>query len=350
MKCFVLMPFGDRQSDPARFRKMEDLYSEWIKPTVESLLTPTEEKIACHRADKESGPGSIIEHVVESILTSDIVIADLTGRNPNVFYELGVRHAVREGTILIAEGVEHVPFDLRPLRTIIYEYTPSGMLAFRRDLENSIKTILSNPQKIDNPVRRFVLESARSSSKETRKDPVIEILQAEISSLRRDFLHQFSTVRDLMRIATGSIDQRYRAPAAQRFEGVWRAPKDGSVFCVKVLEGELHVPYCFGGHDMLMGHVFNCSIKDDIITGRFEWQDSQIGGFLMLRAISNDTLLGGWCLAEDLPLEARNLSMIENLPLDRLVELTVHRDSEANYPEWALQYFRDVQQKHAQPL
>jgi hypothetical protein len=346
MKCFVLMPFGDRQSEPARFRRMEDLYSDWIKPTVESLQTPESEKIACHRADKDSGPGGIIEHVVENILTADIVIADLTGKNPNVFYELGVRHAVRDGTILVAEGIEHVPFDLRPLRTIIYEYTPSGMLAFRRDLENSIRTVLSNPQKIDNPVRRFVLESARPGiSKETPDDHVIQNLHAEINSLRQDLLHQFSTVRDLMRVATGSIGHGQGKPAVRRFEGVWRAPKDGSVFCVKILGDDLHVPYCWGEREMLTGHLFNCVVKDDIITGRFEWLNSQMSGFVMLRAIGSDTLSGGWCLTENLPFEARNLSMIEKLPLDRLVELTVHRDGKANYPDWALQYFRDVQAK-----
>lgn len=343
MKCFVLMPFGDRLNEPAHFQKMEDLYSEWIKPTVESLQTPSAETIACHRADKEFGPGNIIEHVVENILAADIVIADLTGKNPNVFYELGVRHTVRDGTILVAQGIEHVPFDLRPLRTIIYEYTPSGMLAFRRDLEKAIHTVLSNPQKIDNPVRRYFLENAHSlTSRATAEQQIVQNLQGEITSLRQDLLHQFAAIRDLMRVATAS-ERAENGDSVRRFEGVWRASEDGSVFCVKVLRDVLHVPYCYGGQDGLTGHLFNCAVQNDIITGRFEWVNSHMSGFLMLRAINEDTLSGGWCLAENLPLEARNFSAIAKIPLNRMVKLTVDRDAQARYPAWALQYFRGVQ-------
>ena len=64
----------------------------------------------------------------------------------------------------------------------------------------------------------------------------------------------------------------------------------------------------------------------------------------MLRADGEDTLSGGWCFAEGLPLEARNLFTIAKLPLDRMIELTVHRDVKAKYPEWALQYYQRLAQ------
>lgn len=71
-----------------------------------------------------------------------IVIADLTGKNPNVFYEVGVAHTVGENVILITQRIEDVPFDLRHLRHIQYEYTPRGMIVFEQRLKATILNIL----------------------------------------------------------------------------------------------------------------------------------------------------------------------------------------------------------------
>src|ERR1700685_3497917 len=158
MDCFVIMPIGDPSVDQAHFDKMENIYSEWIKPTVESIQRSDSPGsfLRCHRADKEVGPGDIVEHVIESLINSRIVIVDLTGKTANVFYELGVRHAVSNSTILLAEGTEHIPFDLRTLRAIVYQYTPPGMVRVRRQLQEAVMSIVTAPDKIDNPVRRIL--------------------------------------------------------------------------------------------------------------------------------------------------------------------------------------------------
>jgi hypothetical protein len=218
------------------------------------------------------------------------------------------------------------------------------MLAFRRDLEKAICAVLSNPKKVDNPVRSFFLANAGiSKSVENAERHLIENLQGEIASLRQDLLLQFSKMRDVMRVATVAVRPDQDLAAARRLEGVWKAPKDGSVFCIKMLGDDLHVPYCYGGQDRLMGHLFSCIVRGDIITCRFEWLNSEINGFAVLRAIGDDTLSGGWCFAENLPLTARTLSSIEKLPLDGLVELTVHRAVKSKYPDWAIQYFHGIQ-------
>jgi hypothetical protein len=87
MNCFVIMPFGNALVDPALARRQELIYSQWIKPTVESIAVPGEgqEKIKCYRSDKEFRTGDIITHVIRRLVDSGLVIADLTGRNPNVF-------------------------------------------------------------------------------------------------------------------------------------------------------------------------------------------------------------------------------------------------------------------------
>ncbi len=84
MLCFVIMPFGDAGRDPEGKRKLDHIYSEWIKPTVESLRIPEKPDVTftCHRADKEVRPGDIISHVVESLVSADVVIADLNRAEP----------------------------------------------------------------------------------------------------------------------------------------------------------------------------------------------------------------------------------------------------------------------------
>src|SRR5206468_9820269 len=98
MKCFVIMPFGNPQADQeaARFRLV---YEHWVKPTVEQVRVPgrPDERITCHRADRENRPGEVVTHVIQFLVDAEVVVADLTGRNPNVFYELGVRHSVATG-------------------------------------------------------------------------------------------------------------------------------------------------------------------------------------------------------------------------------------------------------------
>src|SRR6185295_4116869 len=80
-KCFVLMPFSD---------EFDEVY-ETIREAVES----PELNFTCERADDLRGAGHIMESVLKGIGESEIVIADLTNRNPNVFYELGIAHMVK---------------------------------------------------------------------------------------------------------------------------------------------------------------------------------------------------------------------------------------------------------------
>jgi len=74
----------------------------------------------------------------EQVLRADLIIADLTGRNPNVFYELGYAHALHKNSILITQSIEDVPFDLRHRQMIRYAATPKGYQALKESLKNYI--------------------------------------------------------------------------------------------------------------------------------------------------------------------------------------------------------------------
>ena len=187
MQCFVIMPFGNPKVDPTRAQKLDAIYSQWIKPTVESIsLTGlANDTIACHRADKEERPGEIISHIIENLTTSDIVIADLSGRNPNVFYELGVRHAVRNNTILISEDLDDIPFDLRGLRTITYGYDPEHMLKLKDSLARAIRAIHQRPETVDNPVQNFLYQREMKGLAERASLPGFTYIGLSLQRSRR---------------------------------------------------------------------------------------------------------------------------------------------------------------------
>src|SRR5260221_4255669 len=113
--CFVISPIGEEGS-PIRYRA-DKIYNYVISPIIR------EAGYKVSRADKLSVPGLITSQIVEQILECDLVVADLTGRNPNVYYELAVRHAIRKPFIQIVEAGESLPFDIAGMRTISINHT-----------------------------------------------------------------------------------------------------------------------------------------------------------------------------------------------------------------------------------
>jgi len=120
--CFVLMPFGRKPASGGGMIDFDAVYRELIAPAVsEADLEPL-------RADEEMTGGVIHKPMFERLILCKYAVADLTTANANVFYELGVRHAVRPGStiLLFAEGGTQLPFDVGPLRAISYRLRPEG--------------------------------------------------------------------------------------------------------------------------------------------------------------------------------------------------------------------------------
>ncbi len=120
---FVLMPITS---------ELRPVYDNHIKKVATQL------GMRVSRADDFFTTGSIMRDLWSAIHDARIVIADCTGRNPNVFYEIGLAHAIGRHTILISQFLDDIPFDLRHLRVIVYEYTPPGMKAFEKALIETI--------------------------------------------------------------------------------------------------------------------------------------------------------------------------------------------------------------------
>ena len=123
--CFVMMPFRP---------ETDALYRNLIKPAVERL------GLTALRADEMAAPGSITEQIRVAIQQSRLCVADVSGRNPNVLYEVGIAHTLGKPTVLLTQDVGDVPFDLRVIRHIVYGL--DALEAARSSLERSIQSIL----------------------------------------------------------------------------------------------------------------------------------------------------------------------------------------------------------------
>ena len=123
----VLMPFSP---------ELQPVYDDHLKAVAVRLGL----KIA--RADDFFTSEHIMDEIWTAIVDARLVVADCTGRNPNVFYEIGLAHAVGKPTVLITQSPEDVPFDLRHRRYLTYALTPRGMKDFEEVLRKTIETIL----------------------------------------------------------------------------------------------------------------------------------------------------------------------------------------------------------------
>ena len=126
---FVLSPFAE---------PFDTIYSDHVKPLIEGI-----EGFQCLRANSIYDNRPVIEDIWRYTNEARIVISELTGRNPNVFYETGIAHTIGKEVVLITQSMDEVPFDLKHLRCIVYEYTPRGMSLFEENLKNTVRNIMA---------------------------------------------------------------------------------------------------------------------------------------------------------------------------------------------------------------
>jgi hypothetical protein len=129
MRCFVVMPFEDED--------LQIVYEDYVKPALVDGCN-----LLCERGDDVFGSDVIMDDILKSIENADVVLADLTGKNANVFYEVGICHTLRKQVILLAQSADDVPFDLRHRRVLIYDYSPRGCKRLESKLKERMNAVL----------------------------------------------------------------------------------------------------------------------------------------------------------------------------------------------------------------
>lgn len=93
--CFVIMPFSGTDDPKMRESQWTEVFQHTFKPAIEAA------GYACVRSQVRTG--NFVKDIIESLWKADLVVADLTGSKPNVFYELGIRHSLKRRTIMVAQ-------------------------------------------------------------------------------------------------------------------------------------------------------------------------------------------------------------------------------------------------------
>jgi len=127
-----------------------DIFENVHKPAI----TGSRLGYKCERSKIRTG--AFIKDILMQLNQADVVLADLTDMNPNVFYELGVRHTLRTRTILVSQTMDDVPSDLKQYGVITYNTTLSGVTEYKKKISKILKEIRNNPNRSDNPVSDYL--------------------------------------------------------------------------------------------------------------------------------------------------------------------------------------------------
>lgn len=154
--CFYISPIGEEESEQ---RKHSDLF---LSSIVEPALN--EFGFSVVRADNISTPGMITSQIIEHIVNARLVIADLSYHNPNVFYELSLRHTVNLPTIHLIRKSDTIPFDLNNFRTItidtssIYTLVPQ-IESYKTAIGRQVRQLIESPETMDNPISAYLTKA-----------------------------------------------------------------------------------------------------------------------------------------------------------------------------------------------
>ncbi len=197
--CFVISPFGGWHDEYHREIFCEAINAVGLEPArADDLFTST----------------NIVHDIWHLVSKSRVMLADLTGKNPNVFYELGLAHAARKPVLLLAQSMDDVPFDLRALRVITYDVEhPAWGDVLRDAITQGLKETLESPERSVLPT--FLLEDPKAQPRVTEDERRLLTIEQQLNSLAREVraapVPESRGLRDLRPNEALDRMQRYRA-------------------------------------------------------------------------------------------------------------------------------------------
>jgi hypothetical protein len=168
--CFVIAPIGDPGS-PTR-KRSDQVLKYIIKPSV--MECGYSEPL---RADNMDNPGIITSQVIQRITVCSLVVADLSERNPNVFYELAIRHAIRKPLVQMMGRGEVIPFDVSPMRTIMFDiHDLDDVEKAKAEMIGQINNLSQHPEDFDTPISQAIDLKSLSESKKPEEQLIAQIV------------------------------------------------------------------------------------------------------------------------------------------------------------------------------
>jgi hypothetical protein len=169
--CFVICPIGEIGSDT---RERSDQVGQYvIQPAIERCGYAR-----LIRADHLDRPGLITHQVIDLLLNAPLVIADLTDRNANVFYELAIRHAVRKPLVQIIDASDRIPFDVADTRTIKFDWRDlRSAHDCTESIVRAIQAVEADPSAVDNPLTAAIAVAALQQSGDATERALATVLE-----------------------------------------------------------------------------------------------------------------------------------------------------------------------------
>lgn len=168
-RCFVISPIGSPNSDVRR--RADGVLRHIIEPAVG-------ERYDVKRADDFGDPGILTDVIVAQIREADLVIADLSGCNGNVLYELALRHTTAKPTVQMIESGQVIPSDIRSVRTIFFRPDLMGREPAIKELKKAVAAAEANPEDLGNPVVRALrIKELTAGTPSDEKRMLAEILR-----------------------------------------------------------------------------------------------------------------------------------------------------------------------------
>jgi hypothetical protein len=196
--CFTIMPFGGR---------FDIYYDDVYKPAI------AEAGLRATRVDDLYRSSDIVGDIWRYTQEAYVVLADLTEKRPNVFYELGLAHALRKPAILIAESIEEVPFDLRALRILFRNRDlPDWGSKLRQDIIRALQEVLSMPLQAVLPAFLLLAEGPQAKP--------ISQHDLELLSIKSDL----EMIKSEVRTITSTSSTHSNSPVASPVENNNRSP------------------------------------------------------------------------------------------------------------------------------
>lgn len=178
--CFVVMPFGEKPVGD-RFVNFNRIYDTVFDPAIRATTLPEGGNLIPRRTDRDFFSGEISNEMFQYIEYSRFVLADISGLNANVFYELGIRHRAREsGTAIFRQINGPLPFDINHVKAFPYEYEPEEKIGESKKLITQVLTESLQQNRIDSPVQLTL------KAQQNQQQNIQELLRDAENALRNE--------------------------------------------------------------------------------------------------------------------------------------------------------------------